>query len=430
MENFRQLEKKNIAKLPKTAGVYAFFNGKKILYIGKAANIKERVKNHFQQPSYRDNLFVDKVKKIGYVETNSEIKALILEAELIKKYQPNYNVVWKDDKNYFYIGITKEDFPRIFITHQTKNVRGSTSNIYIGPFVDGKSLKETLKILRKVFPYRSCKTMPKSPCLWYQLDRCPAPCLFKSNLGKQIDEGRTSVKFKKEYSRDIKNLTGIFQKGKAKAENDLEKEMKNLAKQEKFEEAEKIKQQLYSLKRILSHAKVFNMTEVSPLSFEDWPYQRAEAYDIANIQGQEATGSMVVFINGQADKSQYRKFKIKSGNTPNDIAMLKEVLQRRLNHKEWPYPDLILIDGGKAQFNIAKKVCSQLKIKNVKITAIAKKHNELFVENRKKPILLKTMPRQTFNIVLQMRDEAHRFAQSYHHKLRETDLKILNNQKK
>jgi excinuclease ABC subunit C len=104
--------------------------------------------------------------------------------------------------------------------------------------------------------------------------------------------------------------------------------------------------------------------------------------------------------------------------------MLKEVLQRRLNHQEWPYPNLILIDGGKAQFNIAKKVCSQLKIK---IMAIAKKHNELFVEDRKKPILLKTMPRQTFNIVLQMRDEAHRFAQSYHHKLRETNLKILNN---
>jgi excinuclease ABC subunit C len=209
----------------------------------------------------------------------------------------------------------------------------------------------------------------------------------------------------------------IFKKGKARVEKDLEKEMKFLAKQEKFEEADKIKNQLYSLKRVFSHARVFEMKEVSPLSFEDWPYKRAEAYDIANIQGKEATGSMVVFTNGKPDKSQYRKFKIKGLDTPNDIAMLKEVLERRFNHKEWSLPDLVLIDGGKAQFNVAKKTCSEFK--DIKIMAIAKRNNELYIEDSKKPLLLKNMPRQTFNTVLQMRDEAHRFAQKYHHKLRE-----------
>jgi excinuclease ABC subunit C len=423
MEKFRYIKKEETNILPKTAGVYSFYSQKKLLYIGKAANLRERVKNHFQQPSYRDNLFIDKVNKIGYIETNSEIEALILEAKLIKKNQPNYNVVWKDDKNYFYIGITKEEFPRIFITHQTKTNQNKDKRdfaSFMGPFVDGKSLKETLKILRKVFPHRSCKIIPKSPCLWYQLDRCPAPCLFKSNLGKQIDEGRTFVKFKREYSRDIRKLMDIFKKGKARVEKDLEKEMKLLAEKEKFEEAEKIKNQLYSLKRIFLHARVFEMKEVSLLSSEDWPYKKAEAYDIANIQGKEAAGSMVVFTNGKPDKSQYRKFRIKRISTPNDIAMLKEVLERRFNHKEWPLPDLVLIDGGKAQFNVAKKVCS--KFKTVKIMAIAKRNNELYVEGSKKPLLLKNMPRQTFNIILSLRDEAHRFAQKYHHKLRKVAL--------
>jgi excinuclease ABC subunit C len=416
MERFKYISKDKIDKIPKTAGVYSFYSKKKLLYIGKAANLKERVKNHFNQPSYRDNLFMDKVDRIGFIKTNSEIEALIKEAGLIKKYQPDYNVVWKDDKNYFYFGITKEDFPRIFITHQPKEVEGEI----IGPYVDGKSLKEALKILRKVFPYRSCKTMPKNPCLWYQLDRCPAPCVFKSKLGKQIGSKQVISKFKKSYSRDINNLISVFKKGKAKVEKDMEKEMRGLAKEERFEEADKIKHQLYSLKRVFSHSKIFD--EVIEETSKDWPYKRAEAYDIANIQGKEATGSMVVFTNGRADKSQYRKFKIKRISTPNDIAMLKEVLERRFNHKEWPLPDLVLIDGGKAQFNIAKKTCSEFK--DIKIMAIAKRNNELYIEDSKKPLLLKNMPRQTFNTVLQMRDEAHRFAQKYHHSLRKRALSL------
>ena len=161
---FRFLKNGEIAQLPEAPGVYAFKKGTKFLYIGKAANIRERVKSHFQQPSYQDYLFLEKVKKIGYLKTKSEIEALILEANLIKKYQPKYNVVWRDDKNYFLVGITKEDFPRIFITHQPRlkignwrAKRGFSASPsllpaearklkidYVGPFVDGKALKEKI----------------------------------------------------------------------------------------------------------------------------------------------------------------------------------------------------------------------------------------------------------------------------------------------
>ena len=148
---------------------------------------------------------------------------------------------------------------------------------------------------------------------------------------------------------------------------------------------------------------------------------RIEAYDVSNIQGREATGSMITFLNGKACKNFYRKFKIKVSGKPNDIAMIKEVLSRRFQHKEWGLPDLILIDGGKAQLNAALQ-CLGLGTRRFKVVALAKRKNELFIEGRKGPILLKSLPREVFNLILQLRDEAHRFAISYHKKLRETIL--------
>lgn len=318
MEKFKFLPKRKISEIPETAGVYAFASGRKLLYIGKAVSLKERVKRHRESFS--------STGKLGYIKTDSEIEALLLEAKLIKKYQPKYNTAWKDDKKYFYVGITKEKFPRIYITHQFEN-RSRTE--YVGPFVSGRTLKQTLKDLRKIYPYRTCKTIPKKPCLWYHLNQCPAPCLFR--------------------------------------------------------------------------------------------IKRLEAYDVSNIQGKDATGSMVTFVNGQPDKNFYRRFKIKGTAKPNDVAMLKEVLNRRLKHQEWPYPDLILIDGGKAQLNAAILIAKRYKLK-AKIMALAKKENKLYVENQKNPLLLKEMPREIFNLILQARDEAHRFARKYHLKLRERAL--------
>ncbi len=448
---FKFLIKKKISQLPKNPGVYVFKKGNEILYIGKATNIRERVKNHFSQSSYRDNLFIDQAKKIGYIKTDSKfaepsvhltshpashgstIEALILEANLIKKYQPKYNVVWRDDKNYFFVGITKENFPKVFITHQPKPISKFKIPIanFVGPFVDGKSLKETLKVLRKVFPYRSCGKIPKQSCLWYQLNRCLAPCLLETKLGKQLERYRISIV--RESQGNVKNLLKILQGKKKQVLNELKKEMKLASKFQNFERAAKIRDQVVVLERVLSHARIFESQGFA--AQKTWNstkkilqkvlkirggLSRIESYDISNIQGQQATGSMVTFIDGSPNKNFYRKFKIKIAGRPNDVAMIKEVLNRRFKHTEWPFPDLILIDGGKAQLNAAKEIKNKnQKTKNILAIALAKRKNELFIGNRRKPVLLKSLPREIFNLILQLRDEAHRFAISYHKKLRE-----------
>lgn len=459
MSEFRFIPKNKIKNLPKNPGVYCFKKGREILYIGKATNIRERVKNHFQQPGYRDYLFLDKVRKIGYIKTDSEfaepsahltshpasqgstIEALILEANLIKKYQPKYNVIWRDDKNYFFVGVTKEEFPKIFITHQPKiqNTKYKIQNTrYIGPFVDGKSLKKTLEVLRKIFPYRTCKKLPRHPCLWHHLNRCPAPCLLKSPLGKQLDRFTKSINWGKAYRRNIQNLIKILQGKKTQAIINLRKEMKRASKLQDFEKAAKIRDQIMALKKILAHAKIFE----PPLPQADWQRiqeilkgilkinkgggrvaSRIEAYDVSNVQGQEATGSMVTFIDGTPNKNFYRKFKIRISGKPDDIAMLKEVLTRRFNHPEWPFPDLILIDGGIAQLNAGLQIKDlRLEIKKIRFISLAKKENKLYIEGQKEPLLLKELPREIFNLILQLRDEAHRFAISYHRKLRKRGL--------
>lgn len=434
---FKFLSKNKIALLPRTSGVYALKDEKKILYIGKATNIRERTKNHFGQPAFKDNLFINQVKKIGYFQANSEIEALLLEAQLIKKYKPKYNIVWRDDKNYFFVGVTKEDFPTVFITHQMKD---KSKIKYAGPFVDGKALKQTLKILRKIFPYRSCKTLAKHPCLWYQLKRCPAPCLLKTNLGKQI--GKILItNLKKECQKNVKNLIKILEGKKSQVLKRLKREMKKASSGRDFEGAGKIRDQIAAFEKIISHARIFE--ELRPLPKINWAQtqkllqkilktksplstqeriSRIEAYDISNIQGKLATGSLVTFIDGQPDKNFYRKFKIKISGKPNDIIMIKECLMRRLKHREWPLPDLILIDGGRAQLNAARQ-CLGLGFKEIGVAALAKKKNELYVEEKKKPIALKSLPLELSNLILHIRDEAHRFALTYHRKLREIDLR-------
>ena len=177
MERFKIIEKDKINDLPKSAGVYLFKNGEKTIYIGKAVNIQSRVKNHFQQPSYRDDLFIDKVDKIGHLETGSEIEALVLEANLIKKYQPKFNVVWRDDKNYFYVAVAKNEngVQYVFITHQPNTQNPTPNTRFVGPFVEGAALKKTLRFLRRAFPYYTAKKHPKNKCTYCHLGLCPGP---------------------------------------------------------------------------------------------------------------------------------------------------------------------------------------------------------------------------------------------------------------
>jgi excinuclease ABC subunit C len=435
---FKFLSKNQISKIPKVPGVYCFKNEKEILYIGKASNLRERVKNHFQQPSYKDYLFLDKVEKIGYIKTDSEIEALILEAELIKKIQPKFNVIWRDSKNYFFVGKTKEEFPRIFITHQKKLINSSTHQLitFLGPFVDGKALKETLKILRRVFPFRSCRVLPKRPCLWYHLGRCPAPCLIKSTKSSLLRSNILFAKIKKGCQRNAENVFKIIQGKKKEVLKELKREMKKAAKKEEFEEAAKIRDQILALEKVLEHSRILEKEIRVEIPWEEIEEKlkkilkiekvsRIEAFDVSQIHGNFAVGSMVTFINGVPEKNFYRRFKIKTphqgpGGGASDVDMIKEILERRFKHEEWGFPDLILIDGGKSQLNAALKAKS-CKLK-AKIITLAKSENKLFIEGEKKPIFLKNLPREIFNLILNLNKEAHRFAISYHKKLREREL--------
>ena len=430
MDRFKFLPKSEMNNLPKTAGVYCFASSKPkgeggfdVIYIGKAINIQNRVKNHFQQPSYRDDLFMDKVEKIGFLETGSEIEALILEANLIKKHQPKFNVVWRDDKNYFYVALRQaQGRPYIFVTHQPFGKLRADQNEkteYIGPFVEGTALKNTLRFLRRAFPYYTSAKHPKNKCTWCHLGLCPGP---NPNL--------------KEYKKNIKKLALIL-KGKRNAVlNSLKKEMNKLSKESKFEEAAKKRDEISNLQQVMAHAGVIepekekndvgwqNTQKILKglIGLEKEP-SRIECYDVSNIQGKFATGSMVVFVDGKPDKSQYKKFKIRLQDTPNDIAMLEETLERRFSHPEWKYPETILIDGGIAQLNIAIKTKDQnTTAKEIKVISIAKRDKSLYIEGKEKPILLKTLPREIYNLILQLDDEAHRFAIAYHKKLRSRDL--------
>jgi len=440
---FRYLTKEKIDKIPRTPGVYAFKHGGILLYIGKAGSLRDRVKTHFSQPSYRDNLFVEQVEKIGFVETNSEIEALLLESKLIKELNPKYNVLWKDGKNYFFVLTTKEEYPRILLVHQ-QEVRGT----YIGPFVDGGALKRTLRILRRVFPYYTTRRHEKKPCQYCHLGLCPGPNPNKT-----------------EYKKAIKNLAAVLQGKKTSVMRILEREMREASKNQRYEKAKDLRDQIQDLGIIFSHAKVFR--PAAEKASIDWPatetylqkilgtkqrISRAEAYDISNIQGKESTGSMPVFIDGKPAKEHYRKFKVRISGKANDFAMLQEVISRRLAHEEWTYPDLMIIDGGKGQLTAALNALHKSKIQipkslrepegsskprtakinpkyqilntqyGIHVAAIAKKHNELFLPGKSEPLLLRNMPQGVSNFILHMRDEAHRFAITYHRNLRRVDL--------
>lgn len=456
MDQFKFISTKNTQKLPKTSGVYLFYQKNKIIYIGKAINIQKRVKNHFQQPSYRDNLFIDKIDKIGYLETNSEITALILEANLIKKHQPKFNVVWKDDKKYFYVAITQNNkkIPFVYITHQFKNSK--TENLkteYIGPFIEGNALKKTLKFLRKAIPYYTNKNHSKNKCMWCHLGLCPGP-VRNSSLASEISNGAGPYLDLPKYKKNIKKLILILKGKKSAVLRSLKSEMKQLSKENEFEEAGKIRDKIFSLEKIMAHTHVLSsefgggptspellgvMETLAEIIGLKKPANRIECYDISNIQGKNATGSMVVSEKGVMNKNLYRKFKIKWGNEsrlqgnrgssipkesgPNDIAMLEEILKRRFNHLEWAYPEIILIDGGKAQLNIAIKVKNlNSESKSIKVISIAKGRQELFIEGKIKPISLKSLPQEIYNLIKQLDDEAHRFAIKYHKKLRKKSV--------
>jgi len=412
--------KQSIKNLPATAGIYQFFDaGGNLLYVGKALSLKKRVASYFQNKNLgpKTNLLVKKIARIRYIKVFSEFEALLLEAELIKANQPFFNFQAKDDKSPLYIKISNEDIPIVTITRKEKPRRG----VFIkGPFTSAKSTREVLNLIRKVFPYCHHKNA-KKPCLFVHLGLCPYPY---ASLGA-----------KKNYLKNIKTIKKLLSGESRALSRDLTKEMVDFAKSQQFEEANKLKKQIQNLEYIttayhqpaeflqtptlvddLILSKLKNLQQV--LGLEKLP-KRIECYDISNISGQFATGSMVVFEKGQPAKDQYRRFKIKFTRTPNDYQMLEEVLTRRFKNN-WPVADLVIVDGGRGQLNSAKKVIEKFKV-STKIISLAKRFEDIYTQDNLGPI---SLPKESAarQLVEALRDEAHRFAIAYHRLLRSKQL--------
>lgn len=423
----------NFKKIPKNPGVYFFRDrGGKVLYIGKAANLKNRIKSYFPaQKDSRISKMLESATGIDWQETDSEIEALILESQLIKKYRPPFNIMLRDDKQYFYVVLTKEKFPKIFITHQPTKQQKTKSSQTIGPFTDGVALKTALKLLRKIFPYCTCKQKHNNFCLNYHISNCPGFCCLKKEAVAEE---------KKLYRKNILAVRAVLNGRKSSLTKKLEKEMSAEAENGNFEGAIKIRAQLERMRSFFENAKIIKEMELKNRESEKGMIElkqslrlgvlpvRIEGYDISNIQGEFATGAMVVFTDGRPDKNEYRKFKIRTAD--GDTGMLKEILTRRFNHPEWLYPDLILIDGGKGQLNAAIAAMSNIKTqmsKRVSVIALTKdakhKGHHVYASTKKSAVPLKKLPQATRNLILQIDNEAHRFAIGYYRKLHIVNLK-------
>ena len=416
-----KLEGKKICQnLPVQPGVYLFKSEPEtILYVGKAINLKNRVKNYFCEKIVNKRILnlLDNTKKIEFIVTKTEIEALLLEAKLIKKYRPKYNVRLKDDKRYLCVGITNEQYPAVRLIRRPEKEASLLD--WFGPFPTAQSIRQVLRLLRRVFPFRSCQKLPRSACLYYHLKLCPGMCLAKTPA----------------YAQNIKNIS-LFLNGEISLLiNELKTKMVASAKKLKFEQAEKFKNQIQMIEKLLLDFKRFPDEEKAAHQLKklrqllaycqpDIPViHRLEAFDIANLGRKIVVGAMVVFSEGEPERTSYRQFKL-TGRFLGDSEAIKEILCRRLKHRKWSYPQLILVDGGKGQVTAAFSALEEAKLeKQIALIGLAKKEEKIVIPQIKHGRIfgwkIITGPREmiTLQLLQFARDEAHRFAQRYYQHL-------------
>ena len=409
--------KSKISNLPKSPGVYEFRDKQgEILYIGKATRLKDRVGSYFLKNAHLDRPNIEpmmaQIAEIKIHKTDSVLEALILESNLIKKHQPKYNVMAKDDKSFGYFVITKEKFPRVVILWKTELGKVPAKKIY-GPYLSKYQMNIALKLIRRIFPFHSNKQQTEKGCLDFQIGKCPGP-----------HEGAIS---QKDYLKNIHGIEMILQGKKKHLLAELKRQMKEYAKKNEFEKAGEARNRIFALEHIRDVALIAS-DENFQFSIFNYQKIRIEGYDISNIGGDWSVGSMVVFSGAHPDKSQYRKFKIKTVQGIDDVAMMREVLYRRFGN-DWAKPDLIILDGGKGHLNMAQKIGEDLGLE-IPIIAVAKGPTRKKLDIFQSKFLLTYLGRneeirEKYNRILsdaklleRIRNEAHRFAISYHKKLR------------
>lgn len=404
--------------LPKVPGVYIFRDQThRVIYVGKAVVLKNRVSSYFQKKNHdpKTEELVKHIDNLEWIEVESEFEALVLEADLIKRYKPKYNIRWKDDKNYVYLKFSAEDYPRVSVVHQITDTEAQ----YFGPFIEITALKTILKLARRIFPYCTCTLPADEVCLYYHLGLCPG-------------HGEKYIS-KKDYAKNLRGILALFQGKTGKIEKELKKEMLRAAAEKKYEEAAGYRDKVRYLGRI-KRTHLFSDRELSAdaglrelaneLKLPSIP-KKIECFDISNIMGTAATGSMAVFKNGIASPRDYRRFQIKTVKGANDFASMAEILGRRfklsgIKKKDESFsvlPDLVILDGGKGQLSTVLK---RVEIpKSVIVVALAKKREEIFVLDGKKFVkYLLPYESEALYLVQRIRDEAHRFAVTYHRQMK------------
>jgi len=429
-ENTAQQPREKARLLPTSPGVYLMKDAReRVIYIGKAVNLRSRVGSYFTNQATLDRRtaeLIPEIRDIDYIETDSEVDALLLEARLIKDTQPRFNQDLKDDKTFPYLEITtREDFPRVEFTRKPH----STGTKLYGPFTNAKKLRGTIAVLQKIFRFRTCALDIEEqderwrwfrPCLLASINQCTAPCNLRIS--------------KEDYRKDIQRLRMFLDGNKKSLLKQMRKEMQQASGERKYEKAARIRDEIESLEslnlrgNLEEHAqpevfyidpnkgmaglkKIFKLPQLP---------RRIEGVDIAHLQGGETVASLVQFLDGLPFKHGYKRYKIRTVEGVDDYAAIREVVSRRLRRlqKEGEsFPDILLIDGGKGQLNAALSAMKAIGVDPPFTISLAKREEEVFVPGEKLP---RRLSKHSFGLRLlqYIRDESHRFAQQYHHVLR------------
>jgi len=409
--------KQRIRELPATPGVYFFKDRDGVaIYIGKAISIRRRVSGHFRyygESFSKEGIMLSQVWSIDSLETPTEAEALLLEASCVKEYQPKYNQDLRDDKSYPYLKITSEDLPRLLVVRGRKSDGGK----YFGPYTDARLLRQAVQFLRRRFPLRTCTNLPEKACLDFHLGLCGGHC-----------EGQES---KEHYRQVVRDLERFLEGRRDSLVKELARRMREHAKNKEYEEAKALLQTLQALSRLprksgrspVAEDALRQMQEVLALPRRP---ARLECFDISNIHGSEAVGSLVVFVDGKPSRSDYRRFRIRGIKGIDDYLMMRQVVGRRYERvlaERGPLPDLVVIDGGKGHLAAARKELERLGLSALPIISIAKEHEHIFSPHRQTPYIFS--PTSPFLAVIRhLRDEAHRFAIAYHRRLHKKEALI------
>ncbi len=406
--------------LPLTPGIYLMRDARReILYIGKAKSLRKRVRSYFKVPAPipKITILMSKVRAIDHIDTPTEVDALLLEAHLIRQHQPRYNQDLKDDKSFPLLKITRERFPRICVTRQKTDKRAD----YYGPYTDAKLLHQAVNLINDLFPIRKCQLLPKKACLYSHIGQCIAPCI--------------KPEVKPEYDRLIDEVKRFLGGGKKSFAQYLNDRMEKASRELRFEDAQFFKEQIDALSKL--REKRFSPKNPGQgislsatvelkhrLKLERIP-ERIVCFDVSNVQGDQAVASKVSFCRELPDKFGYRRYKIRGVSGVNDYAMIAEALTRMLrgikDGREDFMPDLIMIDGGRGHLNTAAKVLAREGMAAIELISIAKQFEWVHSPKFRTPLVMASNSPALY-LLKKVRDEAHRFAITYHRKLKSKAL--------